>query len=281
MTTIAPGKSISLPLSNPPIIDRSLDLLWIPPGVFTMGSPEKELGRIAEEEQQFQVRISRGFWLSKYLVTQAQWWTIKHNNPSCFQQQNFDCPVENINWSDAIGYCQELNKLFGGNVPAGYRFSLPTEAQWEYACRAGTQTIYYNGDKLNDLSQAAWHKGNSLDQTHSVGEKEPNVWGLYDMLGNVFEWCYDSFSDYPSSPAVDWEGDENSRLRILRGGSGATTPDDSSIRCAGRGYADLETRRPWFGFRVSLRAIEQASHNIIGVTQLNALAATYGDSQNH
>jgi formylglycine-generating enzyme required for sulfatase activity len=238
--------SFSLSLSALPISAKRLKML---------GSPEDEPGREGGEERQFKATISQGFWLSQYLVTQAQWQVVIKGNPSHFVG-HIDCPIENVSWHQAISFCQELNRSFFDTLPEGYKFCLPTEAEWEYACRAGTQTIYHSGDSLVDLSRVAWHEGNSLGRTHPVGEKEPNAWGLFDMHGNVFEWCYDSPSDYPDSHAVDWMGSGDGFVRSLRSASWKTPPGSTAFRCACRNWAEPNTRRSWFGFRISLRKVD-------------------------
>jgi len=224
------------------------------PGVFMMGSPISESERGEEEERQFEAKISQGFWLGQYSVTQAQWQAVFGSNPSHFQQC-LDCPVDSVNWHQAINFCQELNKIFGGELPKGYEFSLPTEVHWEYACRAGTITMYHSGQTLIDLSRVAWHKNNSSGHTHPVGEREPNKWELYDMHGNVMEWCFDSPSDYPNAPAIDWIGNGNGFVRNIRGGSWGTPPESVSLGAASRGYIQPDTVRPWFGFRLCIRMV--------------------------
>jgi formylglycine-generating enzyme required for sulfatase activity len=254
---IIPGEALRFPLptSTPAIID--VTMLWVPPGVFVIGSPADEPGRIPEEETQVEVTISTGFWLGQSPVTQSQWQGVMQNNPSYFDKQGLAHPVENISWHQAINFCHTLNKEFGVYLPEGYIFTLPSEAQWEYACRAGTRTIYYSGNTLTELSGVAWHAGNSSGHSHPVGKKAPNLWGLYDMHGNVFEWCFDSPSDYPSHPTTDWIGTDNRSLRVIRGGSWKTTPDDCSLRCACRGYVEPEVKSPWIGFRLCLSVRNQ------------------------
>jgi formylglycine-generating enzyme required for sulfatase activity len=254
---ITPGHSFTVFLAKLPTIAKELLMLWIPPGTFMMGSPENELGRTVDDEPQFEVTLSKGFWLGQYTVTQAQWQTVMGDNPSYFSQKSPDLPVEGVNWYQAISFCEELNKAFAQALPKGYRFSLPTEAQWEYACRAGTQTIYHNGNSLTDLWKVAWHGYNSSAHTHPVGEKEPNAWGLFDMHGNVFEWCYDFPMLYPKSPTTDWVGKggkDDANIRSMRGGAWPTPPEDHSFRCSCRSYFEIERNLSFLGFRLSLRS---------------------------
>lgn len=164
-----------------------------PAGDFMMGSPDTEPGRNKKENMR-KVTISEDFYIGKYEVTQAQFKAVMDKNPSRFIGDNN--PVENVSWSDIMEFLNRLNNMTGSTRPAGYRFDLPTEEQWEYACRAGTTTAYNNGrnitDKLGDcpnLDEIAWYISNSGGKTHSVGQKKPNAWGIYDMLGNVKELC--------------------------------------------------------------------------------------------
>ncbi len=251
---IIENQSFTLTLADIPDKATKLEMNWLPPGTFLMGSPLDEQNRTADEEQQFEATISQGFWIAKYLVTQAQWRSAMGYNPSYFQKLSMNCPVENISWDMAMEFCEQLNNSFTEQLPDGYRFSLPTEVQWEYACRAGTQTIYNIGNTLADLDRAAWHQGNSSGQTHPVGEKQPNAWGLCDMHGNAFEWCYDPTSDYPNTRFTDWIGTGDGYVRSMRSSSWATTPEDTSHRCACRGYVVPSSKRWSFGLRVSLRS---------------------------
>jgi len=188
-------------------------MCWIPPGEFLMGSPEDEEGR-SDSETQHRVKITQGFWLAKTPTTQAQWQAVMGNNPSHFKGE--DLPVEMVSWNDICGnesgtggFLGELNK----RLPSGGRFHLPTEAQWEYACRAGT-----TGPYAEDLREMGWYSDNSDDKSHQVGQKKPNTWGLHDMLGNVREWCSDRFWGYDLSTVTDPTGPPSGSLRVHRGG---------------------------------------------------------------
>jgi formylglycine-generating enzyme required for sulfatase activity len=235
---------------------KPLRMRWIAPGTFTMGSLPHEPGFASEDGPPFQATLSRGFWLGQYLVTQAHWQTVIGHNPSHFQLDSLNRPVENVNWFDAITFCAHLNHQLVDDLSEGYRFSLPTEMQWEYACRAGSQTLYHSGDTQADLLRVAWCAENSGDQTHPVGEKAPNAWSLYDMHGNVFEWCYDRLELYPTDAAVDWRGRGHPTIRALRGGSYGTHYYNGGLRSACRGYVGPDSQRPWFGFRVCVRWID-------------------------
>jgi formylglycine-generating enzyme required for sulfatase activity len=207
---------------------RSIDMkfVWIPAGEFVMGSSPKEKGHCSNEGPQRKVTISKGFWLGQTPVTQRQYVRIMGNNPSLFnkdhdeftrlpQHQPFfdERPVEQVSWNDAIGFCQTLSRKMYEE------YSLPTEAQWEYACRAGTTTAYCFGDNISQLEKYAWYLDNSNGTTKRVGYREPNAWNLYDMLGNVNEWCQDWYQDnYNGLDNVDPQGPSCGTSRVLRGG---------------------------------------------------------------
>ncbi|MBO4545317.1 MAG: formylglycine-generating enzyme family protein, partial [Verrucomicrobia bacterium] len=201
------GENITIPLSD----TVNLDMIWINPGTFMMGSPEDELGR-SSDETQHQVTLTKGYWLGKYEVTQSQYEAVMGSNPSGFK--GADRPVEKVSWDNAMRFCAKLNaqEKAAGRLPEGYEYTLPTEAQWEYACRADTTTALNNGKNLtnyrecSEIDEVGWYEWNSDKQTHSVGLKKPNAWGLYDMHGNVFEWCLDWYGDYPSTAVANPTG---------------------------------------------------------------------------
>jgi formylglycine-generating enzyme required for sulfatase activity len=182
---------------------------WIAPGTFTMGSPQAEVGRLPNEGPQHEVVLTRGFWLGETEVTQAQWRAVMGANPSHFPGD--DRPVERVSWDEVQRFLQGVNGRGG-------RFRLPTEAEWEYAARAGS-----TGARYGALDEIAWYGGNSGRQTHPVGQKAANAWGLRDMLGNVWEWCSDRAvrwqDGYSEGRAVDPRGPSTGPLRVARGGS--------------------------------------------------------------
>jgi formylglycine-generating enzyme required for sulfatase activity len=200
------------------IPDLDLELVSIVAGTFTMGSPADEVGRFNDEGPQTEVTISKSFWLGKTEVTQGQWESVMGGNPSHFKGP--DLPVEQVSWEDAMAFCEVLTQRErdAGRLPEGYVYTLPTEAQWEYACRAGTTTRFSFGDSDSDLGDYGWYGGNSGNQTHPVGEKLANPWGLYDMHGNVNEWCRDWSGNYSGGTITDPAGADSGSLRILRGG---------------------------------------------------------------
>jgi formylglycine-generating enzyme required for sulfatase activity len=173
---------------------------WCPAGKFQMG----------DERNTRQVTLSRGFWLLETEVTQGMWESVMGNNPSEFKGAKL--PVETVSWNDCQEYVKKLNDL--KVAPAGFKFSLPTEAQWEYACRAGTTTAYSFGDTLTQ-QQANF----SSEQTTEVGKYPANAWGLKDMHGNVWEWCLDWYGEYPSGAVTDPTGADEGSSRVVRGGS--------------------------------------------------------------
>ncbi len=249
------GQNFTIPLSG----SVSLDMIWIEPGTFLMGSPEDELGRW-DDETQHEVTLTQGYWMGKFEVTQAQYEAIMGKNPSYWK--GADLPVECVSWFDATNFCARLTALekAAGRLPAGYEYTLPTETQWEYACRAGTTTALNNGKSLTsvygvcpNLDEVGWYEYNSgqydsdgvwmgKGKTYPVGQKQPNAWGLYDMHGNVYEWCLDWYPGYEGS------------YRVHRGGSW-----HSSARCcrsAFRGYSDPSGYWNDSGFRVALSAVQ-------------------------
>ncbi len=192
-----------------------IEFQWCPPGTFTMGSPESETDH-DDDEAQHVVTLSKGFWLSKYETTQTQWVTIMGSSPSHFDDPgNENNPVEQVTWEGAQDFIAALNASAGAGT-----YRLPTESEWEYAYRAGTAERFYWGDDAGetDIGNYAWYQPNSGDTTHPVGEKMPNAWGLYDMGGNVNEWCQDFYGDYPAGPVTDPQGAAASEFRVIRGG---------------------------------------------------------------
>ena len=182
-----------------------MEFVWVPAGEFRMGSTSEEAD--ADEQPVTQVRISRGFWLGQYEVTQGQWEAVMGSNPSRFSGCG-QCPVEHVSWNDAQEFIGRLNERSGGN-----RYRLPTEAEWEYAARAGT-----TGDRYGNLDAIGWYWNNSGVRTHPVGQKAPNAWGLHDMLGNVSEWVEDWYGDYPGGTVTDPRGPASGSRRVNRGG---------------------------------------------------------------
>ncbi|MBL1217146.1 MAG: formylglycine-generating enzyme family protein [Planctomycetes bacterium] len=233
------GQQVALDLGN----DVRMTFALIPPGEFVMGSPASEVGRSDVEGPQHQVTLTQPYYMGITEVTQAQYQTIMGNNPSKFVGTAL--PVEQVSWDDATEFCRALADKTGRIV------RLPTEAEWEYACRAGTTTRFGFGDSDSHLSQYAWYEDNSGAQTHPVGQKEPNAFGLFDMHGNVWEWCADWYAEaYPSSSQTDPTGSGSGDARVLRGGSWNYNPD--YCRSASRGMIPPDIQVNNSGFRVVL-----------------------------
>ena len=229
-----------------------MEFVYVPGGEFWMGCGERETECRDNEKPRHQARVS-GFWMGKYEVTQAQWEKIMGNNPSHFT--GADRPVELVSWNDAQEFLQKLNANPSQSPlnQGGQRgvFRLPSEAEWEYAARAGTQTAYSFGDDPSQLGDYAWYSGNSGSETHPVGQKKPNTFGLYDMHGNVWEWVADTWHDnYDGAPADGsaWL-DSGGSYRVLRGGSWYVAP--WYVRSANRYNFDPAGRGDCIGFRVA------------------------------
>ena len=223
---------------RPRVVQR---MRWIRPGRFLMGSPEGEAGQFSDEGPQHEVQLTSGFWIFDTPVTQELWRAVMGNSPSHFQGDRL--PVEKVSWDDVQGFLERLNARF---VEA--MFVLPTEAQWEYACRAGTQAAYWFGDDPEKLPDYAWYSDNSSGKTQAVATKHCNPWGLYDMHGNVFEWCEDFGSDdYTSASNVNPTGPKAGHSRVLRGGSWLYTAPYA--RSAYRSYYAPGYRYYYVGFR--------------------------------
>ncbi|GHU35956.1 hypothetical protein AGMMS50256_31890 [Betaproteobacteria bacterium] len=220
------------------------EFILIPAGSFTMGADKKFEDASSNETPQHRVTISKPFYLGKYEVTQAEWVAVMGNNPSEFKGRSN--PVDNVSWDDVQSFIQRLN------AKEGKKYRLPTEAEWEYAARAGTKSAYSFGDDAGQLGQYAWYEGNSGDQTCPVGQKQPNPWGLYDMHGNVWEWVNDWYKDsyYGSSPSTDPAGPSGGDLHVLRGGSWHYFA--GTLRSAYRRSRAPDRRNENFGFRLAL-----------------------------
>jgi formylglycine-generating enzyme required for sulfatase activity len=224
------------------------------PGVFTLGSPTNELGRESTEEPQTTVTISRGFLMGKYEVTQKEYQAVMGSNPSYFTG-NPNLPVDSVSWNDATSYCVRLTqqKRAAGRILTNCVYRLPTEAEWEYVCRAGTTTRFSYGDDLTyaSLASYAWYSDNSGGTTHPVGQKLPNPWSLYDMHGNVWEWCQDWWSDtYPGGSVVDPHGPAMGSYHVIRSGRWGRSAE--VCRSASRGRGDPTGVIGTIGFRVVL-----------------------------
>ena len=228
---------------------ESIQLKWIAPGSFQMGSNDGD----SDEKPVHRVTLTKGYWLGETELTQGQWQSMMSSNPSYFKGSNL--PVEMVSWNDAIEFCRKLTERerAAGRLPAGLSYTLPTEAQWEYACRAGTTTRYSFGDSKRQLKEYANYEVTPRygdKATAPVGSFKPNGWGLYDMHGNVYEWCLDWYDDYPSESVVDPSGASSGSFRVFRGGS--LFNDARYCRSAIRFRYSPGYRFNYLGFRLAL-----------------------------
>ena len=278
------GESLA---QSPKVITNSIGmkLVLIPKGTFTMGAPVSEVGS-ENDEQQHQVTISKDYYLAIHEVTQAQYKKVTGRNPSQFNghvlaeripakkhpvtgrtiaeakiipKDTSSFPVDSVTWDDAVYFCERLSNL-PEEKRAGRVYRLPTEAEWEHACRAGSKTPFSFRDSETTLMDSAWYRQNSREdgrshRSHPVGEKKPNAWGLFDMHGNASEWCHDWYDDYPSGAMVDPRGpssgsDSLGDGRVLRGGSYRKEAKD--CRSAARDSCSPSYRSQSNGFRVAM-----------------------------
>jgi len=217
-------------------------------GSFLMGSKLSETGSQPDEAPQHKVTISKEFYLGQYEVTQSQWQAVMDENPSVFKHNGVsgNLPVEMVSWDDIQLFLQKLNS-FGIGV-----FRLPTEAEWEYACRAGSYDRFPwgNDPEYELLSEYAWFYSRAEGKSHPVGQKKPNAWNLYDMQGNVWEWCMDWYGNYSGEQVTDPQGAEQGTGRIIRGGSWFNEPE--ALRCANRHRHPIDSRQTNIGLRLIL-----------------------------
>ena len=230
------GSTLGLPLAG----NLVMPFAFCPAGSFKMGSPSAEDGH-SSDENQVSVSLSKAFWMAKTEVTQAQWRAVMGSDPSHFKGD--DLPVEVVSWDDAQKFIKKVND--SGVIPEGWKVALPTEAQWEYACRAGETGPYSGGT----IEQVAWYDGNRGSKTRPVGTKKPNAWGLYDMHGNVWEWCADWYDDSLSG-GTDPSGPSSGVYRVVRGGS--WRGNAARCRAAVRSWNPPDSRFDPLGFRPAL-----------------------------
>ena len=241
------------PVPGKPFTNSSgMKLVYIPPGEFMMGLPSSESERQYDEDPVHRLTVTRGFYVSTTEATQAQYRSIMGTNPSYFKGK--DNPVEMVSWNNAVEFCERLSEK------EGRTYRLPTEVEWEYACRAGTTTPFYTGETIN-TSQANYNgdyvygngtKGVFRERTVSVGSFPPNAFGLYDMHGNVGEWCQDWYGEdyYETSPVSNPQGPSSGKCRVLRGGCWGSSPQ--LCRSADRDCFTPDFRSGNSGFRIVL-----------------------------
>lgn len=243
------------------------NLVLIPAGPFSLGNTGSYEGEY-DEKPPVTIIISKPFYISKYEITQQQYRAVMGNNPSEFKGDNL--PVEQVSWYDALNFCNALSQsegltpcytMNGTKVTCDFEanaYRLPTEAEWEYAAKAGTKTDFYSG-KLTysgnspidpNLDKIAWYSANSSNATHPVGQKTPNAFGLYDMSGNVWEWCWDRYAEYPSVETKDYQGPEIGTYRVYRGGGWRNLAWYCRSTNRDRNY--LDDKNNSLGFRVVL-----------------------------
>jgi formylglycine-generating enzyme required for sulfatase activity len=220
-----------------------MHFVLIPAGTFMMGSGIDE-GGDEDERPQHQVTLSQPFYLQATPVTQGQWQKVMGVNPSLFQECGEDCPVENVSWDDIQDFLRKLNQIENTD-----KYRLPAEAEWEYACRAGSTGSYCFGGGKAELDHHAWYADNSQKSTHPVSRLRPNAWGLYDMHGNVYEWCQDWYGKYPAGPVIDPKGPSTEGHRVLRGGS--WDGEAGEVRSAYRHRLTPSYRYGHEGFRIA------------------------------
>ena len=243
---------VEIPPKAPFTNSVGMHFIYISPGRFLMGSPINEIGR-DEGEYQHEVVLSNGYYLQTTEVTQAHWQTVLKLNPS--EHKGNDLPVHNVSWFDSQTFIKRLNQLEGDS-----KYRLPSEAEWEYACRAGTQSALSTGELTvtnlapdSLLDRVGWYKLNSKQSPHPVATKSPNAWGLYDMYGNVWEWNQDWwegwYGKFSGTAVIDPKGPQKASFKVFRSGgwfAGATYQ-----RCASRMRAKPVSKSPGIGFRVA------------------------------
>ncbi len=246
-TIILPAAGPITAGANFTISDSDADMIWVTPGTFVMGNTIDAAVDKAESPAT-RVTLTHGFWLGRTEVTQQFYESITGQNPSRFTAAGRNAPVERVSWLDAMEFCRLLTERerTAGRLPENHAYTLPTEAQWEYACRAGTTDAYAGPDPM----RMSWHDDNSRESTHPVAQLLPNDWGFHDMSGNVLEWCRDWYGLYPGGSVTDPTGPDHGHFRKARGGSWRMplTVGRSAARAGGSpGRRDYT-----IGFRVAL-----------------------------
>jgi formylglycine-generating enzyme required for sulfatase activity len=231
------------------------NMVFVAPNTFVMGSPTNDLDRSIDESPQTTVTLTHGFWIGRYEVTQGEYLSVMNTNPTFFPG-NLTRPISSVSWFDATNYCWKLTQhaLASGLIPTGSQYRLPTEAEWECAARAGSSTRFSYGDDpgYTSVTNHAWYFRNSQLMVHPVGQKLPNPWGLYDMEGNVWEWCQDWYGPLPGGNQIDPQGPTSNPIgfKVMRGG--AYDYFESDCRSARRLFFGSALNDTDLGFRVVL-----------------------------
>lgn len=229
-----------------------MKLVYVAPGSFQMGSTDSDI--FSDEKPVHRVTISKGYWIGKYEVTQNEYQAIMGHNPSHFKGSNY--PVESVSWNDAVKFCKKLStrEQSNGRLPSGYDYRLPTEAEWEFAARGGTRSRGYKYSGSDDVDNVAWYNSNLDNKTHEVGTKSGNELGIYDMSGNVWEWCYDWYgSSYNNGTQADPAGPVTGSYRVARGGCWGS--DVRSCRSASRSAGSPVAAGDATGFRIAIASV--------------------------
>ena len=232
------SNAISIPVKD----GISIDMVKVEAGTFMMGATSEMKDPYSDEKPVHQVTLTNDYYMGKYEVTQALWQAVMGSNPSNFKGDNL--PVETVNWNDCQEFISKLNSL------TGRKFRLPTEAEWEYAARGGKKSRGYQYSGSSNISDVAWYDGNSVNKTHPVGTKQANELGIYDMTGNVWEWCSDWYSSYSSSSQTNPTGSDSGSARVSRGGGWFN--DASYCRLSVRFYYTPDFRLDILGLRLAL-----------------------------
>lgn len=234
------GKAWTIPVLG-------MKLVYVMSGSFQMGSSDGD----QYEKPVHRVRLTKSYWIGKYEVTQKEYQSIMGNNPS--ESKGYNKPVEQVSWSDAVKFCNILTKREqqANRLSPAYEYRLPTEAEWEFAARGGNKSRGYKYSGSDYINEVAWHGGNSGKQSHIVGTKSPNELGIYDMSGNVYEWCSDWYKPYSNKAVTDPKGPLSGTMHILRGG-GWYVPMTMYCRTTRRSSGSLNHKRSIIGFRIVL-----------------------------
>ena len=236
--TVSNSDNITIPVKD----GISIDMVRVEAGTFTMGATPEMVNSYGYEKPAHQVTLTNDYYIGKYEVTQALWQAVMNSNPSNFKGDNL--PVEQVSWDDCQEFISKLNSI------TGKTFRLPTEAEWEYAARGGKKSKGYQYSGSSNLSDVAWYADNSGSKTHTVGSKQANELGIYDMSGNVYEWCQDWFGSYSSSSQVNPTGANSGSYRVFRGGSCFNTA--RCCRSSFRSNSSPDYRRDYLGLRLVL-----------------------------